>query len=95
MTARPKIALAALLATFAALPAHALVLTGEVRSDGSQPVYTPPSNSSPVVLRYYLPDGTQVKKGDVLLRIDAGQAASQLRTLKDQIETAKATAAKA
>jgi multidrug resistance efflux pump len=94
MTARFDIALAALLAACVALPARAVVLTGEVRSDGSQAVYTPPSNSSPVVLRYYLPDGTRVKKGDVLLRIDAGQAASQLRTLKDQIETARATAAK-
>lgn len=92
MTVRPDARLAALLAVVLAWPAHAVVLTGEVRTDGAQAIYTPPSNSSPVVLRFYLPDGTVVKKGDALLRIDAGQAAAQLRTLEDQIETARVTA---
>ena len=92
MTARRDARLALVLAAVLAWPAQAVVLTGEVRTDGAQPIYTPPSNSSPVVLRFYLPDGTVVKKGDPLLRIDAGQAAAQLRTLQDQIETARATA---
>jgi len=62
------------------LPALAVVFAGEVRSDGAQPVFVPPSDSSPVVLRYYLADGSKVKKGDVLLRIDAGNAAQQILT---------------
>jgi multidrug resistance efflux pump len=62
------------------LPALAVVFAGEVRSDGAQPVFVPPSDSSPVVLRYYLADGSRVKKSDVLLRIDAGTAAQQILT---------------
>src|SRR5690242_15368410 len=56
------------------LLAGATVFSGEVRMDDAQGIYTPPSMSSPVVLRYYVPDGTRVGKGDVLLRIDAGPA---------------------
>jgi multidrug resistance efflux pump len=74
------------IALLAALPpAGAVVLTGEVRSSGAQGIYTPPSMSSPVVLRTYVPDGTVVKKGDALLSIDAGSMASQLHQLRDQI----------
>lgn len=76
------LALALLAAT---APACAAVLTGEVRSDGAQGIFTPPSMSSPVVLRFYVPDGTRVEKGDALLSIDAGTMASQLRKLRDQI----------
>ena len=74
--------------------AHAVVCNGEVRNDGAQAIFTPPSNSSPVVLRYYIPDGTSVKPGDVILRIDAGQAAAEIRSLDAQIEQARAKAAK-
>jgi multidrug resistance efflux pump len=69
-----------------ATSAHAVVFTGEVRAAGAQAIFTPPSDSSPVVLRYYVPDGTAVKTGDVLLRIDAGQAAAKIRDLDAQIE---------
>lgn len=69
--------------------AHAVVLTGEVRTQGAQAILTPPAMSSPVVLRFYVPDGTRVKKGDALLRIDAGTAAAQLRTLQDQIQSTR------
>ena len=72
------------------VPALAVVFAGEVRSDGSQPVFVPPSDSSPVVLRYYLADGSRVKKGDALLRIDAGAAAQQVTTLESQIAHARA-----
>ena len=71
------------------ISAHAVVFGGEVRSDDAQAIFTPPSNSSPVVLRYYVPDGTRVKKGDVLVRIDAGEAAADIRTLDAQIDQAK------
>jgi multidrug resistance efflux pump len=76
------------------LTARAIVFGGAVRSEDAQPIFTPPSNSSPVVLRYYVPDGTRVKPGDVLVRIDAGQSAAEIRTLDGQIEQAKAKIAK-
>lgn len=85
------LALALLAAT---APAGAAVLTGEVRSAGAQGIFTPPSMSSPVVLRFYVPDGTRVKQGDALLSIDAGSMASQLRTLRDQIAQDKDKTAK-
>lgn len=67
-------------------------VTGEVRAIEAQPIYTPPSNSSPVVLRYYVADGTAVKKGDPILRIDPGQAGARLRTLAADLEKAQAKA---
>ena len=70
------------------------MLTGEVRAVDAQQINTPPSNSSPVVLRYFLPEGTRVKPGDVLVRIDPGQAAATLRGLDAQIEQAQDKAAK-
>lgn len=94
---RHPIALAMLaLALLAALPtAAAVVLTGEVRATDAQVLYTPFSNSSPVVIRFFVAEGEPVKKGDPVLRIDPGQAASQLPELDAQIEQAQATAAKA
>jgi len=74
--------------------AAATVFSGEVRMADAQGIYTPPSMSSPVVLRYYVPDGTHVGKGDVLLRIDAGQAEAQLRKLKAQLVQTEAKNAK-
>src|SRR3546814_2260406 len=72
----------------------AVVLTGEVRATDAQVIYTPFSNSSPVVIRFFVPEGERVEKGDPVLRIDPGQAASQLPELDAQIEQAQATAAK-
>src|SRR5690606_32661551 len=86
---------AALLACLAAPAAPAAVLTGEVRATDAQVLYVPFSNSSPVVIRYFVAEGEQVKQGDPVLRIDPGQAASQLPELDAQIEQAQATAAKA
>lgn len=86
--------LVALALLAAALPAGAAILTGEVRSAGAQALFTPPSLSSPVVLRTYVPDGTHVQKGDALLSIDAGSMASQLRQLRDQIAQDKDKTAK-
>lgn len=87
----------ALLSALLAMPAaHAQTLSigGEVRALGAEAIYVPQSNSSPVVLRYYVPQGEQVKPGDVLVRIDPGQSLSQIRELDAQIEQARATAAK-
>lgn len=79
---------------FLAMPAAAAVLTGKVVTDDAQAILTPPSMSSPVVLQYYVAEGTKVEKGDVLLRIDAGQAASRLRDLRNKIDQARARADK-
>ncbi|AND70057.1 hypothetical protein ATSB10_26030 [Dyella thiooxydans] len=74
--------------------ASATVFTGEIRLEGAQRIETPPSNSSPVVLRYYAPDGSHVKPGEVLLRIDAGQAESQVRKLQAELAAQQAKDAK-
>jgi len=71
-----------------------VVLTGEVRSADSQVIHTPQSNSSPVVIRYFVPDGQAVKAGEVVLRIDPGQSAGMVADLDAQIEQAGAKAAK-
>jgi len=93
---RAGVRVALALALLAALPAAgAVVLTGEVRATDAQVLYVPFSNSSPVVIRFYVPEGEKVAAGDPVLRIDPGQAASQLPELDAQIEQAHATAAKA
>lgn len=94
MTARARFASLALLLAALSPAAQAVVLTGEVRSEGAQTILTPPSMSSPVVLRYYREDGARVKRGDPVLRIDAGSAAQQLQSLRDQIELARIKANK-
>lgn len=95
MTRRIERAAAAALLMLGALPLHAVVLlTGEVRAENAQAIYTPQSESSPVVLRYYVPDGARVEVGDVLVRIDPGGSAVQIRTLELQIEQAQARAEK-
>lgn len=70
------------------LPAwvRAQVLSGEVIAAEAEAILVPPSNSSPVVLRYLVPEGSQVQAGDPLVRIDPGQALAQVRTLQNQIE---------
>lgn len=87
---RALLAFASLLAT----PLHAAVLTGEVRSTGAQQIITPQSNTAPVVIRYFVPEGASVKAGDVVLRIDPGQAATMIPDLEAKIEQANARAGK-
>ena len=87
-------ALALLASLVVAAPAAAVVLTGEVQAVDAQTIYTPPANMSPVVIRFYVPEGERVEKGDVVLRIDPGQAGSQVREFESQIEQANARAAK-
>jgi HlyD family secretion protein len=69
-------------------------ISGEVRASQAEAIYVPPSNSSPVVLRYFVPEGAEVKPGDVLVRIDPGQSAAQLVQTESQLEQVRATAAK-
>jgi HlyD family secretion protein len=87
--------LALLIAFGTVTAAHAAVLvSGEVRALNAEPIITPPSDSAPVVLRYYVPEGTAVKAGEVLVRIDPGASLTQIRQLESQIEQAQAKAAK-
>ncbi len=85
---------AALAVVAAAPPAGAVILTGEVQAVDAQAIYTPQANSSPVVLRYFVPEGERVEKGDVVLRIDPGNSAGQIREFDAQIEQAQARMAK-
>ena len=86
---------AVLLVLLAAAPVVAQpVLSGEVLASAASPIYTPPSNDWNLVLRYYIPDGTHVEPGDVVLRIDPGQSAAQVVQLRLQIEQQQAQLAK-
>jgi HlyD family secretion protein len=88
-------ALASLLtASVVAAPSSPPALTGEVRSLQAQPIYTPPTGWAPIVLRYYVPDGTEVVAGQVLVRADPRESASRLRSLGSDIAKAEATAGK-
>lgn len=96
MIRRTEIVLIALL--LLALQTHAIsasvLISGEVRAENAEAIFVPPSDNSPVMLRYYVPDGAQVKPGDVLVRIDPGASVGQIRSLEAQIEQAHARAAK-
>jgi len=74
--------------------ARTLVLTGEVRATNAQQIITPFADSSPVVIRYFVPEGELVKAGDVVLRIDPGQSATRVPELENQIEQTRARVAK-
>ena len=88
----PRALAVAMLLPFAA-PAAAVVLTGEVQAVDAQVILTPPANMSPVVIRYFVPEGERVRKGDVVLRIDPGQAGSNVREVDARIALADAEAA--
>ena len=83
-----------LVSTAASAQAARVLITGEVRAENAEAIFVPPSDSSPVVLRYYVPDGTHVQPGDVLVRIDPGASAGLIRNFELQIEQAQARAAK-
>ena len=85
---------AALLLGLAPCLAAAAVFTGEVRSVDAQVLYTPQASMIPLTIRYYVPEGQQVKKGDVLLRVDASQVAARIPDVELRIEQAKARAEK-
>ncbi|GAB3738441.1 hypothetical protein GCM10028794_21210 [Silanimonas algicola] len=70
--------------------ARRTVLSGVVRSTDAETIYAPMSNTSPVVLRQLAVDGSAVKPGDVLVRIDPGAATAQINALKTQIALARA-----
>jgi multidrug resistance efflux pump len=69
--------------------ARPVLLTGEVEAVDSQTIFVPPSNSSPLILRNFLPEGTPVKKGDVVLRTEAA-GATNVDQLRADLERARA-----
>jgi len=71
--------------------ARPVLLTGEVEALDSQTIFVPPSNSSPIVLRTFLPEGTAVKAGDVVLRTEAG-GVTNIDQLRADRERARARA---
>lgn len=73
--------------------ARPVLLTGEVEALDSQPIYVPPSNSSPIVLRNFAAEGSQVKAGDLVLRIETTGAVN-IDNLKTDLERARARAEK-
>jgi multidrug resistance efflux pump len=48
-----------------------VLFAGEVQAVDSVPIVVPTSNVSPVTLRVFTPEGSRVKAGDLILRIDA------------------------
>ena len=80
----------------ALLPAHAAPVwfTGELQALEYESIIVPPSDSSPVVLRYLAAEGEAVKPGEVLVRIDPGQSASQVLQLESQLSLLLATASR-
>ncbi|MCI1711214.1 MAG: HlyD family efflux transporter periplasmic adaptor subunit [Chiayiivirga sp.] len=94
MIRRIELGLAALLCALLPAARAAVLITGEVRAENAQGVYVPQSDSSPTVLRYYVPDGASVQAGEVVVRIDPGGSAAQIRTLELQIEQGQARAEK-
>jgi multidrug efflux pump subunit AcrA (membrane-fusion protein) len=79
----------AMLGRAAATPTRPVLLTGEVVASDSQTIFVPPSNNSPVLLRNFVAEGSTVKKGDLVLRIEAKEA-DTLTRLEIELEQAKA-----
>lgn len=48
-----------------------VLLTGELQAVDSIPIIVPSAVVSPVTLRYFVPEGSKVKAGDVILRVDS------------------------
>jgi multidrug resistance efflux pump len=71
--------------------ARPVLLTGEVEALDSQTIFVPPSNSAPTVLRTFVPEGTQVKAGDVVLRTESANA-TNVAQLRIERERARARA---
>jgi multidrug resistance efflux pump len=78
----PLLAFVAVAATAATTAnTRPVLVSGEVEALDSQTIFVPPSNTSPIVIRNFLPEGASVKKGDVVLRIDSASTTNidQLR----------------
>jgi multidrug efflux pump subunit AcrA (membrane-fusion protein) len=95
--ATPTPATMAITAATTVPAARPVLLTGEVETLDSQTVFVPPSNSSPVVLRNFLPEGSRAKAGDVVLRIDIaggadiGQLKAEVARTQARVDSETAT----
>jgi multidrug resistance efflux pump len=94
MTLRAVPACLLALATTAAVatpaPIRPVLIAGEVVAIEAQPIVVPQSSNSPVVLRTFVADGTEVRRGNVVLRIDPGQTTMLVSALRTQIDQARA-----
>ena len=90
-TARQSAAAAPAPTAAANAGARPVLLTGEVEALDSQTLFVPPSNSAPTVLRTFLPEGAQVKAGDVVLRTESANA-TNVAQLRIERERARARA---
>ncbi len=70
-----------------------VLFAGEVQASDSIPIIVPTSNVSPVTLRYYVPEGSRVKAGDVVLRVDA-QGNTDLERVELEMTQARQTNAR-
>lgn len=84
------LALAAAAAVASDAATRPVLIAGDVVAVQAQPIVVPPSNNSPVVLRTFVADGTDVRRGDVVLRIDPGQTTILVSALRTQIDQARA-----
>ena len=91
--ATDKTAVATAAAGSAAPQRRPVLLTGEVEALDSQTITVPPSNSAPLTLRNFVAEGSHVKTGDVVLRVETGGAAD-IDRLETELEKARARAAK-
>lgn len=89
-----RLAACALLLALLPASAGAVVFTGEVRAVEAQVLYTPQADMIPLNIRYYVADGQRVRKGDVLLRVDASQVANRIPDVELRLEAARARAEK-
>ncbi|MBW8368206.1 MAG: hypothetical protein K0M70_10145 [Arenimonas sp.] len=71
-----------------------VLLSGQVHAPEAELILAPMSESSPVTLRYLVPEGTEVKPGDSLVRIDPGGAVPLKKTLYVLVGPARARIAK-
>ncbi|KQY15534.1 hypothetical protein ASD28_24335 [Massilia sp. Root133] len=85
----PLLAFVAIAAT--AADTRPVLITGEVEALDSQTIFVPPSNASPIVVRSFLAEGTQVRKGDIVLRIDSAST-TNIDQLRMDRERARAKA---
>ena len=73
----------------AEVPRRPVLLTGEVVALDSQPILVPAANGGPVLLRNFVAEGTVVKRGDLVLRIDANEG---MNISKEETELEQAAA---
>jgi len=87
-----KLLLASLLLPLAALGQdQAMLFTGEVYSQQAQEIFVPLTNNWQARISMMLPEGTEVKSGDVVVEFDGSDVARQL---EQQLETQRTELAK-